>query len=92
MVPVGSGCAQPWDSRPSVVSLALAGHRKPAAALITGQPQTKDDIAQKGLDGKVAGPISNLIAVSFRHSDPASDTVDVSRPQPAPHARNPLSP
>ncbi|MEO6952434.1 MAG: translocation/assembly module TamB domain-containing protein [Polyangia bacterium] len=53
------------------------------AALMTGQKETKDGtVVKKGLDEKVSGAISHLIAVSFRQSAPASKTVDVEKKQP----------
>lgn len=53
------------------------------AALMTGQKESKDGtVVKKGLEEKVSGAISNLIAVSFRQSAPASKTVDVDKKQP----------
>lgn len=55
------------------------------ARLITGQPRLEPNrVGKRGIEEKIAGPISNLISVSFQQNDPATKTVDVERPQPTP--------
>jgi autotransporter translocation and assembly factor TamB len=50
------------------------------ASLVTGQRLEKGGVRKKGIGEKVGGPISSLIATSFRQTDPGRSVVDVSRP------------
>ena len=56
-----------------------ASYERPqeVAAQVTGQSLDKDGVVKKGIEMKVSGPLSNLIAVWFKQSAPASKTVDV---------------
>ena len=73
--------------QPTTVFWSLPANTYPpgkVAALMTGQKESRDGtVVKKGLEEKVSGAISNLIAVSFRQSAPASKTVDVEKKMPA---------
>jgi autotransporter translocation and assembly factor TamB len=50
------------------------------ASMVTGQRRERGGVAKKGIGDKTTGPLSSLIATSFRQADPASEIVDVARP------------
>jgi len=78
-VDIGGTAREPttkyWAIPPSLTPVAVASQ-------ITAQPEKNDAVAKDGLNKKVTGPISHLIALSFRQAEPDKKAVDVTRNQP----------